>query len=191
MSDAFQCSWSLVKFDEQRSQMGRQIEADMPVEDEKVDLNFKMGGNQGDCCEKLKRGFVDLMSDYLRPESIKSFIATDCEDMIESYYNHLKPDFEIGSGNKHIQILLEDMEELIEEYNSCLRGNFDNVEFNDNFLASRDVFEDSWKVVKMAKKMSFEEFSEYLDKYHMLGLTDHEKEKYYEMYILGMRWARA
>ena len=150
MSDAFQRSWNVIKnFDEQRAQMGRQTEADMPVEDEKVYLNFKMGGNQGDCCEKLKRGFVDLMSEYLRPDAMEVFIATDCEDIIESYNKNLKPNLEMGSGNKHIQIILENMEELIEEYNSCLRGNFDNVEFNDNFLASNDVFEDSWKVVKV------------------------------------------
>lgn len=54
-----------------------------------------------------------------------------------------------------------------------------------------DAFQYGWKVVKMAKKMSFEEFSEYLDEYHILGLTDDEKEIYYQMYILGMRWARA
>lgn len=54
-----------------------------------------------------------------------------------------------------------------------------------------DAFNTAWGVVKMAKKMSFEEFGKYLDDYHVLGLTDHEKETYYEMYILGMRWARA
>jgi hypothetical protein len=58
-------------------------------------------------------------------------------------------------------------------------------------MSMADAFDDAWSVVKMAKKMSFEEFSEYLDEYHVRGLTDHEKEMYYEMYILGMRWARA
>ena len=50
-----------------------------------------------------------------------------------------------------------------------------------------DMFEKAWNVLKMAKKMSFEEFSEYLDEEWILGLTDEEKEIYYHMYILGMK----
>ena len=43
----------------------------------------------------------------------------------------------------------------------------------------------------MARKMTDEEFGEWLDNNIGLGLTDTEKGMYYEMYLFGMRWARA
>tara|TARA_R100001463_G_scaffold35602_1_gene77328 strand:- start:842 stop:961 length:120 start_codon:yes stop_codon:yes gene_type:complete len=39
--------------------------------------------------------------------------------------------------------------------------------------------------------MTEEEFGEWIDEYIGLGLSDEEKGRYYEMFIFGMRWARA
>lgn len=60
MSDAFSDAWGVAKFDEQRAQMARQVEADIPDVDENVSLNLNMGVNQGDCCEKLKNAFANI-----------------------------------------------------------------------------------------------------------------------------------
>ena len=81
-----------------------------------------------------------------------------CDEMIAFFNTVIRRQFEqLLAGVKqsgqedsdaNLKAVYDDALEALERYNSCVRGGFKNVDFDDNFQASGDVFEDSWAVTK-------------------------------------------
>jgi len=157
------------QFDQQRAEMARMQQAEQPpyVGDDE-DLNLNIGGNQGECCEAFRQRmqgiFASTPYDNVMGNSHQYWDevinSEPCEEIISSWNDHVKDLLEWdmkqafdpnGDSPPHYHIIkdmIEDTLQAIEEYNSCERGGFEGVDFGGDFMASGDVFEDSWGVVK-------------------------------------------
>lgn len=165
-------------FDEQRAEMARTVDAEMPDVDDNVDLNLNIGGNEGDCCQNLSarfeeifsgtpydndNGFMDGFFDgpeaFEESEGVYHWWDKSCDDYvgpIEVFNELIKPELEqlVNEPDstqefvEMVQNVLNDALEAIEEYEACQRGGFGGVDFGGDFMASGDVFEDSWNIAK-------------------------------------------
>ena len=165
----------LTKFDQQRAEMARTVDAQMPDVDENVDLNLNIGGNEGDCCQNLQlafgeifsgtpfdngEGFMDgLVDNFEESEGTYHWWDKSCDDYIgpiEVFNELVKPELEQLVNDptsdpefaEMVQNILNQALEAIQEYEACQRGGFGGVDFGGDFMASGDVFEDSWNIAK-------------------------------------------
>ena len=80
----------------------------------------------------------------------------DCDNNIgpiEVFNELVKPELEWILENQSemtpmVQGILNDALQAIQEYEACQRGGFGGVDFGGDFMASGDVFEDSWNIAK-------------------------------------------
>lgn len=164
------------QFDQQRAEMARMQQAEQPpyVGDDE-DLNLNIGGNQGECCEAFRQRMQGIFAGTPYDEETFqgggvmgnshqywSEVINDepCEEIISSWNDHVKDLLEWdmkqafdpnGDSPPHYHIIkdmIEDTLQAIEEYEACLRGGFGGVDFGGDFMASGDVFEDSWNIAK-------------------------------------------
>ena len=140
-------------------------------------LNLNIDDNQGDCCENLRMEWTTIFelansrdgeiwwdeSDEAQAMYPDNWLELPCEEMIAYFNNVIKRDLsailniwkkDLGgrwSDNyayNNVKKVYDDALEALERYNSCVRGGFKNVDFDDNFQASGDAFEDAWGVSK-------------------------------------------
>lgn len=163
---------SFTKFDQQRAEMARTVDAQMPDVDENVDLNLNIGGNQGECCQNLQIEFENIFNgtpydnsngfQLLSSKPDAMYVDWDwwdepCDDAIAIFNEQIKPDLESLLNDPQtdedfahlVQGILNQALEAIQEYEACQRGGFGGVDFGGDFTASGDVFEDSWNIAKM------------------------------------------
>jgi len=93
-------------FDEQRAEMARTVDAQIPDVDDNVDLNLNIGGNQGDCCEAFRQRMQEIWigtpyddaPDFLMDEGKEAewywdftLMEADCELIIQRWNDTISP----------------------------------------------------------------------------------------------------
>ena len=97
---------SFTKFDQQRAEMARTVDAQIPDVDDNVDLNLNIGGNQGECCEAFRQRMQEIWlstpyddaPDFLMDEGKEAewywdstLMEADCELIIQRWNDTISP----------------------------------------------------------------------------------------------------